>query len=81
MLQDLRVAVRTLRRSPGFLTASALTLALGVGATTAIFTLVDAVLLHPLRIPGVDRVFDLQTTNFRGEPYAGFLVQPVSRHP
>ena len=39
------------------------------------FTLVDAVLLHPLRIPGVDRVFDLQTTNFRGEPYAGFLYR------
>lgn len=48
MLADLRAAWRVLRRAPGYLAAAVLTLALGVGATTALFGVVDAVLLRPL---------------------------------
>jgi putative ABC transport system permease protein len=58
-LQDLRYAARTLSKQPGFAAAAVLTLALGIGATTAIFSVVDGVLLRPLPFPGAERVVNV----------------------
>jgi predicted permease len=55
-LQDLRYGWRSLRRSPGFGATAILTLALGIGASTAIFTVVDSVILKPLAYPDSDRL-------------------------
>src|SRR5688500_5682197 len=56
LLKDIRYAARSLRRAPRFTTAAILTLALGLGATTVIFSLVDHIVLRPLPYASVDRI-------------------------
>src|SRR4029078_13599495 len=56
VLHDVRQAIRALRRSPGFTVTAVLTVALGVGVPTAMFTVVDGVVLRPLPYPAPDRL-------------------------
>jgi putative ABC transport system permease protein len=73
---DLRYTLRTWRKSPGFTLVVLLTVALSVGATTAIFSVVNGVLLEPLPYPDPDRVVFLWSSN----PGAGLPVFSVSPH-
>ncbi len=74
LLQDLRFALRNLRRTPAFPLAAIATLALGVGATTAIFSTVNAALLRPLPYPGARDLYALRTTLTDGRVTTGMLA-------
>jgi putative ABC transport system permease protein len=72
LAHDVRYALRTLRRRPAFTIVSAITLALGIGATTAIFGVIDSLLLRPLRYPNPDQIVVVTATR------EGSLREPVA---
>ena len=71
LLRDLRHAVRSLVRGPGFTLAAVAALALGIGATTAVFSIVNAVLLKPAPFPDPDRIVWLQVVSPEGRNPGG----------
>jgi len=86
--RDIRYGVRTLRRSPGFSIAAILTLAIGIGGTTTIFSLVNAILLRPpAHVREPERVVAVYTSDYSGPAFGtssypdfeAFRTQPVFR--
>ena len=78
LLADLRYAGRRLRHAPGFTAVTVLTLALGIGATTAIFSAVYPILLAPLPYPGADRLLMLSDNFMLSDVFADGSPQPVT---
>src|SRR5437899_5808597 len=66
LLADLRYAGRELRRRPGFALTAVLSLTLGIGATSAVFSVIYAVLIDPFPYPGSDRIMELRLVDKSG---------------
>lgn len=68
VLRDVQYGFSTMRRNPGFTVAAVLTLTLGIGVNTTIFSFVNALLLRPLPVPDSSRLISIYTSDFSGPP-------------
>lgn len=72
LLKDLRYGVRTLVRTPGFTLVAVLSLALGIGVNTTVFSLLDAIVLRSMAVQNPDQIVEIATREAAGEPHTDF---------
>jgi predicted permease len=73
MTSDVRVAFRKLRKSPGFAITAILTLALGIGANAVVFSVLNAVVFKPVKVPNAQNLYMLQRSHFPAQSYSDYL--------
>ena len=76
LFEDFRAGVRVLRKNPSFTTLAVLTLAIGIGANTAVFSLANAAFFRPLPYPNAERLAFLWQNNQRTGETAGLVSYP-----
>src|ERR1022692_1144333 len=72
MTNDLRLALRQLRKSPGFAVTAILTLALGIGANAVVFSVLNAVVLRPVNVPHAQNLYMVQRFQFPSQSYPDY---------
>jgi predicted permease len=73
MTSDLRIALRQLRKSPGFAVTAILTLALGIGANAVVFSVLNALVLRPVNVPNAQNLYMVQRFQFPSQSYPDYL--------
>jgi predicted permease len=73
MTSDLRIALRQLRKSPGFAVTAILTLALGIGANAVVFSVMNAVVLKPVNVPRAQNLYTVQRFQYPSQSYPDYL--------
>ena len=80
-VQDIRYAFRQVKRNPGFAVVAVLTLGLGIGATTAVFSIVDSILLQPLPYRNADRLVRIVDNIPASESFSGSPLRTIGMSP
>jgi predicted permease len=73
MMSDVRIAIRKLCKSPGFAVTAMLTLALGIGANAVVFSVLNAVVLRPVKVPNAQNLYMVQRFQFPSQSYPDYL--------
>jgi predicted permease len=73
MFRDVKLAIRQLRKSPGFALTAIVTLALGIGANAIVFSVMNALVLRPLNLPGAERLYTVQRFKYPSQSYPDYV--------